>query len=483
MSYMPSNQNHAFTSMQMPIGGAHQQISGYSFPVGQQLVGQPMIESNMFQNEDFNRALGLASGEMLSKARNSAYINLLLEVMELKNKVLSLEVELRDAKLAHQSTNQTKLPLTMPENFIHSTSPLVDSSRLILLRAQIFERVLPDAMKNKQIPCLKQEDYPLVKYWSEETFREWYETNGGGPTPTGELSKKLYFLEDGSGQLLAKKHVDHVCRRTKGIFDTIRSELKELLGDTWTHADYEFQKLLYAQLCHEFPEFVYCDDNWKIRSYLSHWQLDKTQAQLHIPVSTIAATTAITSVLTVSTSSQPPSAATIGNMASSLDDDLDNNSDSDERMAIVTNEENLSRQAKEAPSLTTTTTPTLLETPPDNTSAEDAESVTVTQATANANNHSVTVDIANNCPSTSGTIQTSEAQAATVPQPAKQKKVTLRVTNSSTPMNLAKKEWIAQGKPLNEFPAFWTGLDDAGKKAWTQKSKDMKKRKVFIQFD
>ncbi|KAM6500223.1 hypothetical protein JOM56_003237 [Amanita muscaria] len=159
----------------------------------------------------------------------------------------------------------------MPENFIHSTSPLVDSSRLILLRAQIFERVLPDAMKTKQIPCLKQEDYPLVKYWSEETFREWYETNGGGPTPTGELSKKLYFLEDGSGQLLAKKRVDHVRRRTKGIFDTIRSELKELLGDTWTHADYEFQKLLYAQLCHEFPEFVYCDDNWKIRSYLSHW--------------------------------------------------------------------------------------------------------------------------------------------------------------------------------------------------------------------
>ncbi|KAM6489112.1 hypothetical protein JOM56_015426 [Amanita muscaria] len=248
MSYMPSNQTNAFTSMQMPIGGAHQQISGYSFPVGQQLVGQPMIESNMFQNEDFNRALGLASGEMLSKARNSAYINLLLEVMELKNKVLSLEVELRDAKLAHQSTNQAKLPLTMPENFIHSTSPLVDSSRLILLRAQIFERVLPDAMKTKQIPCLKQEDYPLVKYWSEETFREWYETNGGGPTPTGELSKKLYFLEDGSGQLLAKKRVDHVRRRTKGIFDTIRSELKELLGDTWTHADYEFQKLLYAQL-------------------------------------------------------------------------------------------------------------------------------------------------------------------------------------------------------------------------------------------
>ncbi|KAM6500222.1 hypothetical protein JOM56_003236 [Amanita muscaria] len=169
-------------------------------------------------------------------------------------------------------------------------------------------------------------------------------------------------------------------------------------------------------------------------------------------------------------------------MASSLDDDVDNNSDSDERMAIVTNEENLSRQAKEAPSSTTTTTPTLLETPLDNISAEDAESVTVTQAAVNANNHSVTVDIANNCPSTLGTIQTSEAQAATVPQPAKQKKVTLRVTNSSTPMNLAKKEWVAQGKPLNDFPVFWNGLDDAGKKAWAQKSKDLKKKKVFIPF-
>lgn len=140
-------------------------------------------------------------------------------------------------------------------------------------RAALFQVIFPNASKDtSRLTTLDEDEYPNVRFWHQDSFKEWYEKHGkGGKTHRGELSKKLYFLESMDGQLLQTIRINNIRRVVKSIFTHIRQKLPSALVQKWGHADIELQSLLYAELSHQFDEFRYCEDNWKVRTFVSIW--------------------------------------------------------------------------------------------------------------------------------------------------------------------------------------------------------------------
>ena len=170
--------------------------------------------------------------------------------------------------------NDSKDHLFMSE--ANTGSVARDSGSALARRALVFPLIFPIGMDYHKMPQLRQDDHPLVKYWDEGSFREWFEANGrsSGQKSRDQLGKKLYFLEDEEGELLSKTRIRNLREFTKGIFIKLRDNIPSALVKSWSHADFEYQQIFYAELRHYFPELGYCTNNWKARQFISTFYSD-----------------------------------------------------------------------------------------------------------------------------------------------------------------------------------------------------------------
>jgi hypothetical protein len=177
-------------------------------------------------------------------------------------------------RIAQDDKTDLKDHLFPPEANIGSNSHGAESA--LAKRAAVFPLIFPRGMAYRDIQPAKQADYPLIKYWDEGSFREWFEVNGKstGQKSRDQLGKKLYFLEDEEGQLLSKTRISNLREFTKGIFIKLRDNIPSALVKSWSHADFEYQQIFYAELRHYFPELGYCTSNWKARQFTSIFYSD-----------------------------------------------------------------------------------------------------------------------------------------------------------------------------------------------------------------
>jgi hypothetical protein len=151
-----------------------------------------------------------------------------------------------------------------------------DAGTALAKRAAVFPLIFPIGITHHNMPQFRQQDFPQVKYWDEGTFKEWFEVNGRSMGQKGRdhLGIKLYFLEDEEGLLLNKTRITNLREFTKGLFMKIRDNLPSALVKSWSHADFEYQQIFYAELRHYFAELGYCANNWKARQFISIFYSD-----------------------------------------------------------------------------------------------------------------------------------------------------------------------------------------------------------------
>lgn len=130
---------------------------------------------------------------------------------------------------------------------------------------------------NNLPPPLKQVDYPHVKYW---TAKEWNNRDGrkSGETTIASLNvepgTKSYkhghpYLQLEDGSIISDETMTKVGQKTRRVLLSLLA--KGVAPISWGKImagpeDYYFSEMLKIA---EFNFFQFCDDNWKLRQYIT----------------------------------------------------------------------------------------------------------------------------------------------------------------------------------------------------------------------
>lgn len=122
-----------------------------------------------------------------------------------------------------------------------------------------------------------------VKFWDQESFNKWFRDHGkaGGRTPRGELSKKLYFLENEDGELIGKNEINLMRNSLKRIFSAIKEHMPDM-AKKWLQMSTEFHDMVYLELRLRFPQYLcLCENNWKAcefaKNCIRNWSRNRSK--------------------------------------------------------------------------------------------------------------------------------------------------------------------------------------------------------------
>ncbi|KAM6496333.1 hypothetical protein JOM56_009039 [Amanita muscaria] len=120
---------------------------------------------------------------------------------------------------------------------------------------------------------LDQDVYGEVKYWKQDTFNKWFQKYGknGGPTSRGQLSKKLYFLENEDGELIENNEISAMRKALVRIFSSVKEHIPSMLKN-WLKTSIEFHDMVCIEMRILFPDyFTLCENNWKAQEFVKNW--------------------------------------------------------------------------------------------------------------------------------------------------------------------------------------------------------------------
>lgn len=191
--------------------------------------------------------------------------------MRLLHILLTLaRVKLECLESNHIASNVNNAPqLSTIESLANSSAADVFANR-----RKFFAHLLPNAAAaDNRYEELDQDEYGEVKYWKQDTFNKWFQKYGknGGPTERGQLSKKLYFLENEHGELIENNEISAMRKALVRIFSSVKEHIPSMLK-TWLKNSIEFHDMICIEMRILFPDyFTLCENNWKAQEFVKNW--------------------------------------------------------------------------------------------------------------------------------------------------------------------------------------------------------------------
>jgi hypothetical protein len=112
---------------------------------------------------------------------------------------------------------------------------------------------------------LKQEDYPNVRFW---TWADWSDDN---EDISEELGRGMRFLEDKGGCVITSARASLIRDQARSIWNQIGASNTNLLPTSWGQAGLDLRQLFNKQMRSEFPEFQYCEADWKAKAFATEY--------------------------------------------------------------------------------------------------------------------------------------------------------------------------------------------------------------------
>ena len=116
--------------------------------------------------------------------------------------------------------------------------------------------VIPEAPAS-----LYEEDYPDVQYWHEADWVKHTERQKN----CGEVVSRLGFLTDGEGNLVAESRIKIFTSTAKQAWSELYRH--RLDPSSWTKKTQNAASYFTHVLKKSFPEFCYCDGDWKVEHF------------------------------------------------------------------------------------------------------------------------------------------------------------------------------------------------------------------------
>jgi hypothetical protein len=114
---------------------------------------------------------------------------------------------------------------------------------------------------------LEQEDYPDVRFW---TRADWTESDDNEDI-NEELGRGMRFLEDKSGRVITSTRASLIRDQARSIWNQIGASNTDLLPTSWGQAGLDLRQLFNKQMRSEFPEFQYCEADWKAKAFATEY--------------------------------------------------------------------------------------------------------------------------------------------------------------------------------------------------------------------
>lgn len=108
---------------------------------------------------------------------------------------------------------------------------------------------------------LNRDDHPYVPYWTE---LQWI-AHCNRQRDLGRIPSRLGFLTDGNGHPLSESMIRKFMSHAKNAWNELyRHRLDPI---SWTKKTPRAASYFTKTMMNDFPEFCYCEDNWKVERF------------------------------------------------------------------------------------------------------------------------------------------------------------------------------------------------------------------------
>ena len=124
---------------------------------------------------------------------------------------------------------------------------------------------------------LKKEDHPDVRFWTKVDWSDHLDSVVSVDDSHGRATR---FLEDTDGQIIGVPRAAAIRDCARGFFNGVD---EKFLPRSWGKASIDLQTGLSSLMRSRFPEFQYCADDWKVKSFATEyyysWHKNQTKSR------------------------------------------------------------------------------------------------------------------------------------------------------------------------------------------------------------
>jgi hypothetical protein len=136
---------------------------------------------------------------------------------------------------------------------------------------------------SSSLPPLSQSQFPNVKFWRRTHWEQSKLNKDIMTVNTGVSAKKntLLYIEDANGAPIDGPRATEIRKRAREIF--LKFKTSGTSPKTWTQLDLTSLQYYRVEMCTQFPELRFCEQDWKadkvaIDTY-SGWYRNQTKSQ------------------------------------------------------------------------------------------------------------------------------------------------------------------------------------------------------------
>ncbi|KAF8156024.1 hypothetical protein B0H34DRAFT_517899 [Crassisporium funariophilum] len=207
------------------------------------------------QTQDLQAILYSATHFALMAAGNEAHTGLFTDYMRTKiqldaqlERVADLKEELKEARDSVKSIHKSR------ERDEESDDR--ESRRVSSMQQTIRIPMAPQAEE--------EEDYPDVRFWNK---KDWTEFESRAST-RNERVNRFGFLSDESGTRVSSERLKNMTETAKVAWNELY--YWRLNPTTWTKRNDQDMQYFSATMCAKFPEFRWCQGDWKVQEFAKH---------------------------------------------------------------------------------------------------------------------------------------------------------------------------------------------------------------------
>lgn len=143
----------------------------------------------------------------------------------------------------------------------HASAQTLPPALFFQQRADLLRTILPQAHDDSIVDPKRQEsDFTFITSWSDLK-----------DIPENDLPDRVSFLQDAMGDPVDGTRIKQIRDDLRNVFTQICMAMRSALCKKWSDYDATFKNTIIRHLRIRYPEFTYCDDDWKANSFISNF--------------------------------------------------------------------------------------------------------------------------------------------------------------------------------------------------------------------
>jgi hypothetical protein len=192
-------------------------------------------------------------------------------IFRLAHDRIAQQIELFSTRFTHQFDAFTTRVTERIDTLINlvqqrqEPSGSCEGADLFTRRENVLKRAFKRAYSGEEDMADDEADHD-VQFWTIEQFKA-----AGGVLGAAGHSQRLGFLEDSKGIPIDKKRASNIRAHLHRAFHLLASVEPAAVIKSWGKADEALLDVVYCDLRLNFPEFRYCENNWKAQQFMTEW--------------------------------------------------------------------------------------------------------------------------------------------------------------------------------------------------------------------